>query len=207
MKIIVKFMKARPILRGEFRRSNFNIVQWEIGMNASAPSQVNQTEMPLEGTYVTFELDNEEYCLGIGTIREIIRLMPVSKIPRMPDFIEGIINLRGNVIPIIDLRRRLALAERDYDDRTPIIIVELQTPEGLVRIGVIVDGVSEVIQVSGDEVEATPSFGVEIDADFILGLAKVENGIRTILDIEQVLTCRHLNVLTQMDRYVNSPEH
>lgn len=176
-------------------------------MNASAPSQVNQTEMPLEGTYVTFELDNEEYCLGIGTIREIIRLMPVSKIPRMPDFIEGIINLRGNVIPIIDLRRRLALAERDYDDRTPIIIVELQTPEGLVRIGVIVDGVSEVIQVSGDEVEATPSFGVEIDADFILGLAKVENGIRTILDIEQVLTCRHLNVLTQMDRYVNSPEH
>ena len=148
-----------------------------------------------EGKYLTFTLANEEYGIGILKIREIIGMMPITSVPRTPEFVKGVINLRGKVIPVMDLRLRFGMEEMEYTDRTCIIVVEIERQAGTVQIGTVVDSVSEVLNVGGTDIEETPSFGTKLDTEYILGMAKIEGGVKILLDIDEVLNDEEVAVL------------
>jgi purine-binding chemotaxis protein CheW len=148
-----------------------------------------------EGKYLTFSLAKEEYGIGILKIREIIGMMPVTSVPQTPEYVKGVINLRGKVIPVADLRLRFGMQAIDYTDRTCIIVVEIAGQVGTIQIGIVVDAVSEVLNIKGEEVEDTPTFGTKLDTDFILGMAKIEGGVKILLDIDQVLSAEEIVVL------------
>ena len=136
------------------------------------------------GKYLTFVLAEEFYGLEILKVREIIGLMPITAVPRMPNFMKGVINLRGKVIPVIDLRLKFEMPEADHTEETCIIVVRV----GEVEIGVLVDRVSEVLNIGGADIEDAPSFGTQVNTDFILGMGKAGNRVTILLDIARVLT-------------------
>jgi purine-binding chemotaxis protein CheW len=141
-----------------------------------------------EGKYLTFSLAEEEYGIGILKIKEIIGMMPITTVPRTPEFVKGVINLRGKVIPVMDLRLRFGMEEIDYTERTCIVVVEIEGTSGTVMIGVVVDSVSEVLNIKGEDVEETPTFGAKLNTNYIFGMAKMEGGVKILLDIDQVLS-------------------
>ena len=141
-----------------------------------------------EGKYLTFSLDNEQYGIGILKIKEIIGMIPITPVPRTPEYVKGVINLRGKVIPVIDLRQRFGMGVVDHTERTCIIVVEIQGLSGTVMMGILVDSVSEVLSIKGEEIEDTPSFGAKVDMDYILGMAKMDGGVKILLDIDCVLS-------------------
>ncbi len=145
------------------------------------------TEADKEGKYLTFTIAEEEYGIGILKIKEIIGMMPVTTVPQTPEFVKGVINLRGKVIPVMDLRLRFGMEAIDYTERTCIIVVEIEGAVGTVQIGVVVDSVSEVLNIKGEELEETPTFGAKLNTDYILRLAKMEGGVKILLDIDKVL--------------------
>ena len=149
------------------------------------------------GKYLTFTLAEEEYGIGILKIKEIIGMMPITTVPQTPEFVKGVINLRGKVIPVIDLRLRFGIAEIDYTERTCIIVVEIAGQAGTVLIGIVVDSVSEVLNVKGDDIEDTPTFGTKLDTEYILGMAKMEGGVKILLDIDRVLNTEEVGMLDQ----------
>lgn len=148
-----------------------------------------------EGKYLSFSLAGEEYGIGIMKIKEIIGMMPVTPVPRTPAFIKGVINLRGKVIPVLDLRERFAMEEVDYTDRTCIVVVEIEGMEGQIMMGVLVDSVSEVLNIKAQDIEDTPTFGANLDTEYILGMAKIGKEIKILLDIERVLISEELVLL------------
>jgi purine-binding chemotaxis protein CheW len=148
-----------------------------------------------EGKYLTFTLAEEEYGIGILKIKEIIGMMQITSIPQTPEFVKGVINLRGKVIPVLDLRLRFGMEEIDYTDRTCIIVVEIEGHTGDVVIGIVVDSVSEVLNIKAQEIEETPAFGAKLNTDFILGMAKIDGGVKILLDIDQVLTDEEMEIL------------
>jgi purine-binding chemotaxis protein CheW len=148
-----------------------------------------------EGKYLTFTLANEEYGIGILKIREIIGMMPITTVPRTPEFVKGVINLRGKVIPVIDLRLRFGMGAIDYNERTCIIVVEIEGGQDTIQIGTVVDSVSEVLNIKGEEIEDTPTFGTKLDTDYILGMAKMEGGVKILLDIDRVLSSEEISLL------------
>jgi len=141
-----------------------------------------------EGKYLTFSLAEEEYGIGILKIKEIIGMMPITSVPRTPDYVRGVINLRGKVIPVIDLRLRFSMPEKEYTDRTCIVVVEIGGRAMELVIGIVVDSVSEVLNIKQEEIEATPAFGTSLDTDYILGMAKVDGGVKILLEIDTVLS-------------------
>ena len=140
-----------------------------------------------EGKYLTFTLANEEYGIGILKIKEIIGMMPITDVPQTPDYVKGVINLRGKVIPVLDLRLRFGMESIDYTDRTCIIVVEIDGQAGIVLIGIVVDAVSEVLNIKAEELEETPTFGTKLNTDYILGMAKTDGAVKILLDIDEVL--------------------
>jgi purine-binding chemotaxis protein CheW len=140
-----------------------------------------------EGKYLTFALAEEEYGIGILKVKEIIGMMPVTHVPQTPGFVKGVINLRGKVIPVVDLRLRFNLEVAAYTERTCIIVVEVAGANGSVMMGIVVDAVSEVLNIRGADIENTPAFGVKLNTDYILGMAKVGGGIKILLEIDKVL--------------------
>ncbi|MBW1958250.1 MAG: purine-binding chemotaxis protein CheW [Deltaproteobacteria bacterium] len=148
-----------------------------------------------EGKYLTFTLADEEYGIGILKIKEIIGMMPITTVPQTPEFVKGVINLRGKVIPVIDLRLRFGMVSINYTDRTCIIVVEIQGTVDTVQIGIVVDSVSEVLNIKGEEVEDTPTFGARLNTDYILGMAKMEGGVKILLDIDRVLKAEEVEML------------
>jgi purine-binding chemotaxis protein CheW len=150
------------------------------------------------GKYITFTLANEDYGLYILSVKEIIGMMKVTKVPKTPDFVRGVINLRGKIHPVIDLRKRFNLEMKDDDERTPIIIVEVRQANTVQYIGIVVDSVSEVINVEKGDIEKAPAFGQSMDTSFILGLAKINNRVVTLLDIDQILSNEHLVVVSEL---------
>jgi purine-binding chemotaxis protein CheW len=140
-----------------------------------------------EGKYLTFSLAGEEYGIGILKVKEIIGMMPITTVPRTPGFVKGVINLRGKVIPVVDLRLKFGMEEIPYTERTCIIVVEIGGRGGSILIGIVVDAVSEVLNIKGTEIEATPTFGARLDTDYILGMAKMNGGVKILLDIDRVL--------------------
>lgn len=140
------------------------------------------------GKYLTFALSKEEYGIGILKVKEIIGMMPITSVPRTPEFVKGVINLRGKVIPVIDLRLKFSMGEMPYTDRTCIIVVEIDTEKETVLIGIVVDSVSEVLNIQENEIEDTPAFGAQLDISYILGIAKTESGVKMLLNIDHVLS-------------------
>ncbi len=148
-----------------------------------------------EGKYLTFTMANEEYGIGILKIKEIIGMMPITTVPRTPEFVKGVINLRGKVIPVMDLRLRFEMEAIDYTERTCIIVVEIEASGGTVQIGIVVDAVSEVLNIKGEAIEDTPTFGTKFNTDYILGMAKMEGGVKILLDIDRVLSSEEIATL------------
>ncbi len=140
------------------------------------------------GKYLTFTLDQEEYGIGILKVKEIIGMMPITTVPRTPKFVKGVINLRGKVIPVIDLRLKFDMGEIPYTERTCIIVVEIDADAATVLIGIVVDAVSEVLNIREKEIEDAPQFGTSLDTNYILGMAKMEGGVKILLDIDRVLS-------------------
>jgi len=146
----------------------------------------------LAGKYLTFKLADEEYGLEILKVREIIGMMAITSLPRTPAFVRGVINLRGKVIPVIDLRKKFELAATDDTALTCIIVVDVASQNGRIQIGILVDSVSEVLDIHGSDIEAAPSFGTNIDTAFILGMAKAKGSVKILLNIEKVLSSAEL---------------
>jgi len=149
----------------------------------------------IEGKYLTFILKEESYGIGILKVKEIIGMMPITSVPRTPDFVKGIVNLRGKVIPVLDLRLRFGMAPMDYTDRTCIIVVELDKDGETIMVGIVVDAVSEVLNIKEEEIEETPAFGARIETSYIMGMAKVDKGVKILLDIDRVLSDDEVNAL------------
>lgn len=145
-----------------------------------------------EGKYLTFTLAEEEYGIGILRIKEIIGMMPITPVPQTPEFVKGVINLRGKVIPVVDLRLRFGMEEIDYTERTCIIVVEISGGTGTVQTGIVVDSVSEVMNIKGGDIEDSPSFGANLDTGYILGMAKMEGDVKILLDIDKVLSAEEI---------------
>jgi purine-binding chemotaxis protein CheW len=142
----------------------------------------------LAGKYLTFKLAEEEYGLEIIKVQEIIGLMPITKVPRVPGYMRGVINLRGRIIPTIDLRSKFALPKVEDTDKTCIIVVEVMSSKGKVNVGIIVDQVAEVMDVAADELDNAPEFGTALQTDFILAVGIVKGSVKILLDIDKVLT-------------------
>jgi purine-binding chemotaxis protein CheW len=146
-----------------------------------------------EGKFLTFVLSKEEYGVEILKVREIMGIMEITPVPQTSDYMKGVINLRGRVIPIIDLRLKFAMPEVEHTKETCIIVAEV----GATQVGAIVDSVSEVTDIKGEDIEDAPNFGQEIDTNFIMGLGKVKDKIIILLDIEKVLTAEDLEIVKQ----------
>ena len=136
------------------------------------------------GKFLTFFLAGEEYGIEILKVHEIIGLMAITRVPRTPEFMRGVINLRGKVIPIVDLRRKFEMPSAESTSETCIIVVHVRG----IEMGVIVDQVSEVVDINAKDIEPTPSFGVEVDTDYILGIGKSQARVKILLDIDRVLS-------------------
>jgi purine-binding chemotaxis protein CheW len=156
--------------------------------DVTATPSVGTANVDLAGKYLTFKLADEEYGLEILKVREIIGLLPITSLPRTPVFVRGVINLRGKVIPVIDLRQKFGLDVATDTDQTCIIVVDVAGHFGSVQIGILVDSVSEVLDIKGEEIEEPPTFGSSVDTAFILGMAKAKGSVKILLNIEKVLS-------------------
>jgi purine-binding chemotaxis protein CheW len=163
-------------------------------MNEPARLDGGTVNIGRDGKYLTFSLGGEEYGIGILKVKEIIGMMTVTPVPQTPTFVKGVINLRGKVIPVIDLRLRFAMETMTYTERTCIIVVEIHGEAGSVPMGIVVDAVSEVLNIRAADIEDTPTFGVKLNTDSILGMAKTEGGVKILLDIDKVLGEFHMSL-------------
>ena len=146
---------------------------------------------------LTFSLAEEDYGVSILKVKEIIGMMEITPVPRTPDFIKGVINLRGKIIPVMDLRTKFSMPTQEYDERTCIIVVEVEL-KGLQKLlGVVVDMVSEVVTVSQEQIEPPPEYGTNDQHNFILGIGKIKDKVVIILDIEEIFVCEE--VLKMLD--------
>jgi purine-binding chemotaxis protein CheW len=136
------------------------------------------------GKFLTFFLAEEEYGIAILKVHEIIGMMAITSVPRTPEFIRGVINLRGKVIPIVDLRLKFGMASQDQTSETCIIVVHVQG----IEVGIVVDRVSEVLNIVGEDIEDAPSFGADVNTDYILGMGKSQGKVKILLDIDRVLS-------------------
>ncbi len=162
-------------------------------MDTATQATLESRQRPLEGKYLTFVLAGEQYGLEILKVREIIGMMDITAVPRTQAFVRGVVNLRGKIIPVIDLRLKFDLPAVETTESTCIIVVDV----GEVEMGVIVDKVSEVLDIAASEIDPPPSFGVAVNTDFILGIGKAANRVTILLDIGRVLTANELQEARQ----------
>jgi purine-binding chemotaxis protein CheW len=156
-------------------------------MQATATLESSQTRSAVGGKYLTFALGKEEYGLEILKVREIIGYMDITAVPRTPPYVRGVINLRGQVIAVVDLRAKFGMESAERTDQTCIIVVEIRQGDRKLNTGIIVDRVSEVLSISSESIEDAPSFGTSVDSDFILGMGKIGQSVKILLDIDRVL--------------------
>ena len=147
----------------------------------------------LAGKYLTFRMADEEYGVEILKVHQIIGMLPVTHVPRMPSFVRGVINLRGKILPVVDMRLKFGLQSTEDTPRTCIIVLQVPNQQDFLTMGIIVDEVSEVIDISDDQVEPTPGFGADVPTDFLLGIGKAEEKIIMLLDVDKVLSAGEIN--------------
>jgi len=159
------------------------------------PANVGGQMLQDHQQYLTFMLGGETYAIGILRIKEIIEYGNLTEVPRMPDFIRGVINLRGAVVPVIDMGARFGKRAIEITRRTCIVIIEVMMGEESQDVGVMVDAVNEVLEIPGTEIEPTPTFGANIRADFIAGMGKLNGKFVIILNIQHVLSVEEMATL------------
>lgn len=172
------------------------IKQEELSERNISPNEGIKTKK--EGKHLTFRLKNEEYGIEIQKVKEIIGMMGITKIPQTPYYVKGVVNLRGKIIPVIDLRLRFGMEAASYTERTCIIVVEI-SGRGRMNffMGIVVDTVSEVLNIKEAEIEDTPDFGAQMNTSCILGLAKVGGGVKILLEIDKVFDDDELEILNK----------
>ena len=149
-------------------------------------SEQNKT-VAAPGKYLTFALAQEEYGVSVLKVREIIKMMDITAVPQVPAHIKGVINLRGKVIPIVDLRLKFGLPTVQSTERTCIVVVEVVLDTRRILLGIVVDSVAEVLNITGDEIEETPDFGERLDTAYMQGVAKIKGAVKILLDLDRVL--------------------
>lgn len=161
------------------------------------PTSTVTATTTLAGKYLTVVLDNEAYGIAVLKVREIIRMQKITPVPQVPGFVKGVINLRGRVIPVVDLRVKFGL-KAEFAERTCIVVVQVKLPtEQIVQMGLIVDSVEEVVTLTNEEIEPTPDFGTKIDTSYLLGMAKVKGQVKTLLDIDRVVAPETVQAIAQ----------
>ena len=161
-------------------------------MAGTTSNTVGLMQAAKAGKYLTFKLGAEEYGLEILKVQEIIKMMDITRVPRTPAFVRGVINLRGKVIPVVDLRLKFCMESRENTDKTCVIVVQVSQENGSVTMGTLVDEVSEVLDINGEQIEPSPEFGTSVNTDFILGMGKVAKKVIMLLDIDKVLSSGEL---------------
>ncbi|MBI5282218.1 MAG: purine-binding chemotaxis protein CheW [Candidatus Solibacter usitatus] len=151
-----------------------------------------------QGKYLVFHLGREEFGVHVLKVREIMGLQEITSVPQTPEFVRGVINLRGKVIPVIDLRRKFRMEDVEYTQRTCIIVLQVAMESGALLMGAVVDGVSEVLTIQENEIEDTPQFGEEMTTPYILGMAKVKGKVKILLDIDEVLSHQEVRGLEHL---------
>lgn len=162
-------------------------------------NQARKSGTDREGKYLTFSLAGEEYGIGILKVKEIIGMMPITHVPQTPDYVKGVVNLRGKVIPVVDLRLKFGIEPIDYTERTCIIVVEIINASKTISMGIVVDSVSEVLNIKSGDIEDTPSFGTKLKTEFILGMAKIGSNVKLLLDIDLVLADEEVAAMEKAD--------
>jgi purine-binding chemotaxis protein CheW len=152
------------------------------------------------GKYLTFAINKEEYGLEILKVREIFGVMDITAVPRTPDYVEGVINLRGQVIAVIDLRTKFGMPRAEQTEQTCIIVVEICRDGRKLNTGIIVDKVSEVLSIAAEQIEEPPTFGANVDTDFILGMGKIGQSVKILLDIDRVLLTEEMTRVAEIAR-------
>lgn len=166
------------------------------------PETRNPGADPRIGKYLTFLLGREEFAIHVLKVREIMGIQDITAVPQTPSYVRGVINLRGKVIPVVDLRLKFCLPEMEYTQRTCIIVVQVESAGMTLHTGIIVDAVSEVLNLTVSDIENTPDFGDGADSadSYLLGMAKVKGKVKILLDIDRVLSAQEVHgfdVLTQ----------
>lgn len=164
-------------------------------MQLATTASVNPTTSRTDdraGKYLSFQLGPEEFAIRVLKAREIMGLQEITAVPQTPGYVKGVINLRGKVIPVVDLRLKFGLPELEYSQRTCIIVVQVESEAGNLQIGVIVDGVSEVLNIAPGDIEDTPDFGDGTAMPYLLGMAKIKGKVKILVDIDQVLGGKEL---------------
>ena len=154
---------------------------------ATQTDQSNKALLDKEGKYLTFALGPEEYGLEILKVREIIGYMEITAVPQTPHHVKGVINLRGQVIPVIDLRAKFGMEVAEITEESCIIVVEISGDGRHFSTGIVVDHVQEVLDIAGGDIEEAPQFGASVDTSFILGMGKLSGSVKILLDIDKVL--------------------
>jgi purine-binding chemotaxis protein CheW len=172
-------------------------------MQTTAPVQVAPPAIPFEigkraGKYLIFNLGVEEFGTEVMKVREIMGLQDITVIPQVPAYVKGVINLRGKVIPVIDLRLKLAMEPQEYTPRTCIVVMRTRQADEDLMIGMIVDGVVEVLNLMASDIEDTPDFGPGVVTPYLTGMAKVKGKVKILLDIDQVLSTNELQGLSTL---------
>jgi purine-binding chemotaxis protein CheW len=162
--------------------------RYATGSDPQISGESTKTMVARGGQFLTFQLAGEEYGLEILKVQEIIGLMTVTRVPRTPDFIRGVINLRGKVIPVLDLRLKFGIEGKEDTERTCVIVVQVTQNAAQVTMGMLVDEVSEVLDIGGQQIEPPPSFGTTVETDFIFGMGKIGQKVVMLLDVETILS-------------------
>ncbi|MCX7713314.1 MAG: chemotaxis protein CheW [Chthoniobacterales bacterium] len=166
---------------------------------ATATQETNtQSLAHLAGKYLTFFLGGETYGIPVLKVREIISLLPITPVPQVPAYMKGVINLRGKVIPVVDLRTKFQLPEAEATGNTCIVVVQVgQTAHSQGKlVGIIVDAVEEVANVNAADIEPTPDFGTSLSVDYILGMAKLKGVVKALLDIDKIISAEGVEAIS-----------
>lgn len=167
-------------------------------MDTSAAPEKESSHPSLAGKYLTFSLANEAFGIPVLKVREIITMLHITMVPQMPPYVKGVINLRGKVIPVIDLRTKLRLPAAEITENSCIIVVQLAMAGGeLKHAGLIVDAVEEVANVVIEDIEPSPDFGGAVHVDYILGMAKIKGAVNSLLDIDKVIAAEEIRPVSE----------
>lgn len=172
----------------------------ETAVETAAPVILPDNIKARPGKYLTFLLGDEQYGLDILKVQEIIGLMPITRVPKTPDYIRGVINLRGKVNPIVDLRLKFVMEEQEDTRKTCIVVLQLTGEEGAVMpLGIVVDEVAEVVDISAEHLQPPPSFGASVGDDVILGIGRFDERVILLLDVEKMFSEEEIAVVQGMN--------
>ena len=172
-------------------------------MEAMTAAASNKIPVPMAGDdragkYLAFQLGKEEYAIRVLKVREIIGVQEITTVPQTPDYIRGVFNLRGKVIPVVDLQRKFGFATTENNARTCIVVVEVASAGRVMLMGILVDAVSEVRNIAAGDIEDTPDFGRDVSVPYLLGVAKSKGQVNLLLDIDSALRTHEVEVLSSM---------